>query len=147
MNFWLYLAIFILILLFCLIVQQNWKKVIIGGYSQNKLHVKEPWLTEIAEGRKTVEGRAGPLRKFKKWIGQIVTFYSNKQSIKVKVKDVRHYDDLYKYIDGEGIDKIAPHLKSKQEVVKAYHEFYSDENIKKRGGMNGIEVEVLLNFK
>jgi len=102
------------------------------------LHIREPWLELIRTGKKTVEGRPGPKSKFSRWIGKDLKLISGKQEVIVSVIDVHHYDDLNSYLDGEGWEKVAPHLKSREETLQAYHQFYTDNDIKTRGGMNGI---------
>lgn len=104
------------------------------------LRVNEPWLLQIFLGRKRVEGRSGSADKFADWPGRIVRFFSNERTVRVIVIAVRHYDTLYDYLAGEGWQAVAPHLTSLEDTIAAYHEFYSDEDIARRGGMNGIEV-------
>ncbi|ARF10664.1 ASCH domain protein [Hokovirus HKV1] len=106
------------------------------------LPIRDPWLTYIEIGKKTVEGRLGNYNKFKKWINKDVTFFNSKKSIIVHVIDVRCYNTLYEYLDKEGFDKVLPGVNTYQEAVDIYHEFYSDERIKAAGGMCGIVVKV-----
>lgn len=115
-----------------------------------KLEVKEPWLHQIAIGKKQVEGRRGPVEKFTSAVGSVITLYNDTLSIDVRVIKVEHFDDLYQYIDSVGIDKCAPHLGSREKVIEAYHNIgadkgypYTDENISKAGGMNAIFIELV----
>jgi ASC-1-like (ASCH) protein len=118
-----------------------------GGYKnldpRFSLSVRDPWLYYIQIGKKTVEGRKGNKDKYSHWIGHKVYFYNNERKIPVKVKEIRHYDDLYKYLDNEGFDKVMPGMKSYQDVVNEYHKFYSDDAIKEAGGMLGIVVDLV----
>lgn len=107
------------------------------------LSIKDPHLFNIQLGKKNVEGRKGNKNSYRDWIGKEVKFYNDKRTIPVKVTEVRHYDDLYKFVDGEGYDKLMPDKKDRQSVIDAYHEFYSDEAIKERGGMVGIVFELV----
>lgn len=107
------------------------------------LGVRDPWLFYIQIGKKTVEGRPGDVNKFRDWIGKTVKFVNKTRSFPVKVVAVRHYSTLKEYLEAEGYDKVLPGIKSFDEAINMYHEFYSDEDIKKRGGMNGIEVELV----
>lgn len=109
----------------------------------NSIRVDNPWLQLIADGTKPVEGRAGPLSKFADWVGKPAQFYSDGDHpmiVRVIVVAVRHYDNLYDYLAGEDWQVVAPHLTSLEETIAAYHEFYSDEDIARRGGMNAIAV-------
>lgn len=107
------------------------------------LTIRDPWLFYIQTGKKTVEGRKGNKDKYKHWIGQKVYFYNQDRKIPVKVTEIRHYQDLYAYLDAEGFAKVMPGMKSYQDVVNEYHKFYSDESIKESGGMLGIVVELV----
>lgn len=118
--------------------------------SIKSLEVQDPWLEQIARGAKTVEGRRGPVEKFASAVGTNITLYNDKVSILVRVIKVLHFDDLYQYIDAIGIDKCAPHLNSREQVIDAYHNIgatkcypYTDENICKAGGMNAIFIELV----
>jgi ASC-1-like (ASCH) protein len=104
------------------------------------LHVRAPWLEEIAAGRKTIEGRAGPASKFERLIGAPIILFSEQRQIIVTVTAVRHYPDLYSFIDGEGFKKTSPHLSSREETIAAYHEFYPDELVAERGGMCALQI-------
>lgn len=110
---------------------------------QITLSVRDPWLTYIEKGIKTVEGRTGNEEKFKNWIGKEVIFFNSKKKILVKVLDVHHYKTLYEYLDNEGFKNVLPGIPSYQEAVDIYHQFYDDEKIKNAGGMCGIVVKVI----
>ena len=107
------------------------------------LSVRDPWLFYIQTGIKTVEGRTGNLEKFKHWIDQKVYFFNRERKIPVKVIKIRHYPDLYTYLKEEGYDKVLPTIKSFEDAVDMYHEFYSDQIIKSAGGMLAIEVKII----
>ncbi len=110
----------------------------------NRLHVSDPWLTLIKEGKKTIEGRKGNKDKYKSWIGNQAIFFNTNMNLLVKIKDVRHYDTLYDYLKNEDLKIVAPHIcDDYDQVVTAYHKFASDEEIFKVGGFNGIEIEVI----
>lgn len=114
-----------------------------GGFDPKfSLPVRDPWLSYIQSGKKTVEGRTGHENKYKNWIDKEVIFFNKSKQVPVKVKAVRHYPDLYSYLDAEGYEKVHPGSKSLEQTVNAYHEFYSDEKIKLAGGMVAIEVEL-----
>ena len=104
------------------------------------LHVRAPWLEEIAAGRKTIEGRAGPASKFERLIGAPIILFSEQRQIIVTVTAVRHYPDLYSFIDGEGFKKTSPHLPTREATIEAYHEFYPDELVAERGGMCALQI-------
>jgi ASC-1-like (ASCH) protein len=107
-----------------------------------ELAIRDPWLTYIMQGIKTVEGRRYNDR-FYDWIGHKVRFFNQSKEVFVKVIGIRHYPDLKSYLNGEGYNKVLPGIKSFQEALDIYHQFYSDEDIKKSGGMMGIVVELI----
>ncbi len=110
----------------------------------NRLHVSDPWLTLIKEGKKTIEGRKGNKDKYKSWTGNQAIFFNDNMNLLVKIKDVRHYDTLYDYLKNEDLKIVAPHIcDDYDQVVTAYHKFASDGEIFKVGGFNGIEIEVI----
>ena len=116
-----------------------------------KMFVQEPWLTEIIEGRKTVEGRAAPKDTFNKWIGQKVKVYDADKSGEVTVSDVVHYDNLDDYLKVEW-KKAAPHTSTAKAAKAAYEEIYysdkkgekvqafSKERVEARGGIEAIHI-------
>jgi ASC-1-like (ASCH) protein len=110
---------------------------------RTSLHIEDPWLYYIQIGIKKVEGRKGTLAKYKHWIGCGVCFYNAERKIPVLIKDIRHYPDLYSYLDTEGYNNVMPWADSYQEAVEAYHKFNNDENIELSGGMLAIVIELL----
>jgi ASC-1-like (ASCH) protein len=118
------------------------------------MDVQQPWLDEIDAGRKTVEGRTGPLSKYKPLIGNIIEMYDPAQpshKFKVLVTDVRHYDTLESYINAEGWEAIAPHTGSIGATFAAYYSIYMDtpdgrvqvfspDRIRARGGINAVQI-------
>ena len=106
------------------------------------LFVNEPWLSNIRDGKKRVEGRAGTLKDFSCWIGQEATFYNKSQKVTVQIVDVRHYNTLQEFLSSEGWQNVAPHLHNIDEVKAAYLSFYPGTYIDKAGGMNGIVISV-----
>jgi ASC-1-like (ASCH) protein len=110
----------------------------------NSLHISEPWLTFIKDGIKNVEGRKGSINKFKSWVNNYAIFYNNNLRILVYVKAVRHYDTLIQYLEGEDLGNIAPHLNNDfDDILGAYHQFASDDDVERVGGFNGIAIEMI----
>lgn len=132
-------------------------KIFTGGRGVYRIFTQEPWITEIAAGRKKVEARVGPPDFYKGLIGQkikLVAFggeKNDKKKVIAEVTAVRHYKDLAEYLKAETWQKVAPHVKSEQEAVKAYleikdksgNEVYGAERVKEKGGITAIEFKVL----
>jgi ASC-1-like (ASCH) protein len=123
-----------------------------SGSGEIKLFIQEPWLSEIIEGRKTVEGRAAPKGNFNSWIGKTITVLDKNKSAGVKVTEVKHYNTLDEYLDVEW-EHAAPHAKSKEDAKKLYEDIYYKKDGKKvqvfshtrisdRGGIEAIHLVV-----
>ena len=109
------------------------------------MSVRDPWLGLIADGRKTVEGRAGPESKSRHLVGGRLTFFNDGglvPEVATEVVAVRHYPDLYTYLDQEQ-RQAAPQFVSRDDAARAYHEFYPDRLIAERGGICAIEFKKL----
>lgn len=110
-----------------------------GEYS---LHVSDPWLYYIQLGIKTVEGRKGPISKYSDWIGKKVYFYNQDRKIPVEITTIRKYNNLVDYINSEKIKNIAPQFDNIDQVISAYHQFYSDSDIS-QNGMLALQIKLL----
>ena len=145
------LYVILLLILLVVVVAVMLSGSVSGMGEEIKLFIQEPWLTEIIEGRKTVEGRAAPKDNFSNWIGKTITVLDKHKSAEVKVVDVKHYNTLREYLDSEW-ENAAPHAKSKEEAEKLYHDIYynkngkkvqvfSDERVLDRGGIEALVLE------
>ncbi len=120
------------------------------------MYVQDPWFTEIAEGRKTVEGRVGSgeqLERFQGRVGQLIEVAGpDGQRLSVKVAGVRHHPDLKTYLKEEGWKKTAPQAGSEAKAKAAYDEImmrrdgkeipvFGAERVKERGGVIAVELE------
>lgn len=87
------------------------------------MNVEHKWLMEIANGRKTVDCRAGPIGKYDAYISQVIQLRSVETSIRVRVEvevlQVRHYPDLEAYFMHEGWKTTIPYA---SDAVEAYRE-------------------------
>lgn len=120
----------------------------INKSNTNYLPILDPWLTQIKLGNKTVEGRKGDVNKYQKWVGKYAVFHNNTIELLVMIKEIRHYETLYDYLNYETPEKVAPHIGNNyNDVVEAYHKFVSDEGIKLAGGFNGIVIELIGSLK
>lgn len=114
------------------------------GRWEPRMFVQSPWMEEIARGRKTVEGRAGPREKFARMLEQNIEFYNEKTSARRFVTAIRHYNTLDEYLDAEW-ERAAPHVSSKEEARAAYLAIRDKNGRQVFGtlpqGMNAIEFE------
>lgn len=111
-----------------------------------KIHVQEPWFTEVAAGRKTIEGKVGHRAKFSHLVGQTIEFHNGPRSVRAVVDQVRHHPTLAEYIAAEGWRNVAPHTGSDAAAVEAYlavHrsdgvQVFGPDRVEEMGGMNAI---------
>jgi ASC-1-like (ASCH) protein len=123
-------------------------------YDEPMSPVQGDWFTEIFKGRKTVEGRASCYGKYHKWLGKIIRLRgTDERSIIVRIINIRHYLDLDSYIEGEGWQKIAPHMYSNESTKEAYMNIwmpdsisrvFSSDRVMQRGGINAVELEIVI---
>lgn len=106
-----------------------------------QLYVTFPWGGLLASGVKTVEGRAGPLSKFSPWVGNCIRIHGGGVAFNAVVVAVRHYATIEEYLEFEGWSRVAPHLADHADALKVYRNFYSDEHVKQKGGMNAIQIQ------
>ena len=111
------------------------------GGDTPRMFVQSPWMEEIAAGRKTVEGRAGPREKFLHLVGADIVFYNKDTSATKHVTEIRHYDTLDDYLAAEW-ERAAPHVESKEAAREAYLAIRNNNNRSVYGnlpsGMNAI---------
>lgn len=105
--------------------------------------INEPWFTAIKNGEKTVEGRCGHNYTFSHLIGNFITFINEEKNDQVDalVTAIHWYENLYQYLDTEGLG-VLPGITSISEAIDIYHKFYTDEQIKARGGICAIIMQM-----
>lgn len=112
--------------------------------------LQEPWFTAIGNGLKIVEGRLD-----KTWVKQLKPFdmieftrvgSDNKTNDKVDVivTDVKRYKSFTDVFDEVGLDKVLPGIKTYDEGIKVYRQWYSAEK-EKELGVVGIFFKVIKN--
>lgn len=99
------------------------------------MHVDEKWFTLIKNNIKTVEGR----KHSEKWSvlkkGSLLKIFSDNDYIIRKIKDIRIYSSLEEFIINEGLRNILPGVKTLEEGVDIYLQYFTKEDIKKYGMM------------
>ena len=108
---------------------------------------KTIWYNAIKNGQKTVEGRKNtePWKSLKN--GDIIFIESSDNPllppIKTCVLDIKRYDTLIEYLEGETLKKTLPGVSTITEGCKIYNEFWSDEVIQKIGGIIAIRITLI----
>jgi ASC-1-like (ASCH) protein len=146
--------IFILILAVVLLYSYGYlpglaQSIYLGKGQTFRIFTQEPWFTEIAEGRKTVEARVGELDRFEDMKGKRVKITGAGKKVDAEILSVKHYKTLDEYIDKEGWKKVAPQCKTEKEAKDAHMNLkdksgqavYDPARVKEKGGI------VALHFK
>lgn len=109
-----------------------------------KTHKEKSYFDFIKEGKKTIEIR---LKKEKHTLikpGDILHVYRNdeEEDLKVKVLDVRNYQNFEEMLEKEEIQKIIPDTKTSNDILKTVRKFYTPESEKKYGVL-AIEIALI----
>ena len=107
--------------------------------------VQQPWLSFIAEGSKTVEGRTGPAWKH---TPGPTTFTDGDTIVRCNVSDVLHYPDLEEYLHAHWKD-AAPQAASIDEARELYLSVrkgdvlvFAPERVSEKGGICALVIAV-----
>lgn len=105
-----------------------------------RLHVQEPFFSQLKDGSKTVEGRCavGAYNSFLP--GDIVLFNDMLAQV---VKVVNRYKSFEEMLEAEGLNAVLPGVMSVMEGVLIYRQFYTEEK-ERLGGVLAIHVQTLL---
>ncbi|KAF3584491.1 hypothetical protein F2Q69_00032500 [Brassica cretica] len=96
-----------------------------------ELHVQEPYFTQLKDGLKTTEGRCAVGDYMRISSGDFILF---NKCLLLQVQDVRYYTSFSEMLRVEGLSKVLPGVKTIEEGVGVYRNFYTEE--KER--MNGV---------
>ncbi len=95
------------------------------------LKLADIWLNAIKEGKKTIEGRPS----IEKWklinVGDIFKICHNNglySGTSVKILEVVEYDNFRHMLETEGIENMLPGIKSIEEGVNVYMQWYDVNN-------------------
>ena len=102
-----------------------------------EMGLQEEYLKLIAEGKKKIEGRLYDEKRRQIKPGDIIIFEGK---LKVRVKDIRVYPSFREMLKKEGLENVLPGIKSIEEGVRIYRQFYNEEE-EKKWGVVAIEVE------
>ncbi|BAA29429.1 ASCH domain-containing protein [Pyrococcus horikoshii] len=103
-----------------------------------EMGLQEEYIELIKAGKKKIEGRLYDEKRRQIKPGDIIIFEGGK--LKVKVKGIRVYSSFKEMLEKEGIENVLPGVKSIEEGVKVYRQFY-DEEREKKYGVVAIEIE------
>lgn len=109
-----------------------------------QMWIKRPYFKQIRSGRKTLEARVGypQMRKIKK--GDLVllrTGDKEKNTIPIKIIDVREYRDFQEALKHEDVNQLLPDIKP-EDALETYEQIYPARKVRKCGGVLIFELEV-----
>lgn len=110
--------------------------------STYEISVSNPWFDYIKNKKKKVEGRLNKnvFSQLKK--GDIVIFTHNDMKIKTKIKRITKYKSFNDYLMQEGLRATLPNIKTIDEGIAIYRQFYSEEK-EREYGVLAIKIKLI----
>ncbi|USG99487.1 ASCH domain-containing protein [Thermococcus argininiproducens] len=102
-----------------------------------EMGLQEEYLRLIKEGKKKIEGRLYDEKRRQVKPGDTIIFEGK---LRVKVKALRVYPSFREMLSEEGVENVLPGVKTIEEGVQIYRQFYTEEEEKKYGVV-AIEIE------
>ena len=102
-----------------------------------EMGLQEEYLRLIKEGKKKIEGRLYDEKRRQIKPGDTIIFEGK---LKVKVKALRLYPSFREMLSEEGLGNVLPGIKTIEEGIQIYRQFYTEEEEKKHGVV-AIEIE------
>ena len=119
------------------------------SFQTHDMKLREPFFTEMLEGRKTVEIRLNDEKRQRIMIGDFVSFRlpeeEDERGLKLIVAEVialHRYVSFAQFFDTELKEKSGFSAYTKEEAVQKMREFYSIDE-EERYGVLGIELQVI----
>ncbi|KAL3506776.1 hypothetical protein ACH5RR_032158 [Cinchona calisaya] len=119
--------------------EEEWTKLIMEEGSQLQsilatvdfeLHVQEPFFSQLKDGQKTVEGRCA-IGNYNRIVpGAFILF---NKSLLLQVQDVHRYVSFREMLEAESLQRVLPGVKTIEEGVQVYRNFYSEEKESSNG--------------
>jgi ASC-1-like (ASCH) protein len=94
------------------------------------MHIKQIFLDHIKTGTKTLEVRVGYDKNKNIAKSEQILMVSQNYSLLVEVLHIRTYNSHENLLENEDYKKIAPHLQSKDEVLKVLNDIYPPDKVK-----------------
>lgn len=88
-------------------------------------HISEPWFSLVASSVKTVEGRLNKGDFATISVGDRVTWFNGSREVTTFVVGKAVYDSFERMLRGETLTRTLPPVKTVQQGVAVYREFYS----------------------
>lgn len=95
-----------------------------------ELHVEEPFFSQLMDAHKTVEGRCAVGNYNRIVPGAFILL---NRSLLLQVQDVRQYVSFREMLEAESLQRVLPGVKTIEEGVVIYRNFYSEEKERSNG--------------
>ncbi|CAI9108661.1 OLC1v1008322C1 [Oldenlandia corymbosa var. corymbosa] len=95
-----------------------------------EFHVQEPFFTQLKDGCKIVEGRCAVGKYNRMLPGALILF---NKSLLLQVQQCNQYASFHDMLEAEGLQRVLPGVKTVQEGVQVYRNFYSEEKERSNG--------------
>lgn len=120
-------------------MEDEWNKLILDKGSELvnileavdfELHVQEPFLQQLKDRRKTIEGRCAVGDYNRIGSGNLILF---NKCLVLEVQDVHRYTSFAEMLEAESLAKVLPGVKTIKEGVQIYRKFYTEEKERSNG--------------
>ena len=103
--------------------------------------LKEPYLSQIQRGEKTVEGRiaAGMFRRISS--GNLIRFFNHNHEVTCRVVSVKQYRSFEEMLKSEGFSRCIPGARSLEEAVRVYDTIPGYTERARQNGVLAIQIE------
>lgn len=107
------------------------------------VNLKQCYFEQIKNGEKTIEGRLNKDKFAKFKIGDIITFKDESDNqFDAKITNINIFNSFQSYLEKMTIEKCLPNVKTIEEGIEIYRQFYSIEDEQKYGIM-AFTIEVI----
>jgi len=109
----------------------------------HEINVSSPWFKYIADGFKKIEGRLNKGTFSNMKVGDMLTINNTDktQQIIAKIVDISKYNSFESYLIMEGLKRTLPGIKTIEDGVKVYRQFYN-EKAEKEYGVVAIRIKI-----
>jgi len=103
------------------------------GSGEFIINIKQPWFNLITAKKKIVEGRLNKGFFANLKINDTIIFTHKKLKTKMIIKSINKYNNFKEMIEEEGLSNVMPGIKSIDEAVGLYRQYYTQDDEKKYG--------------
>ena len=111
-----------------------------------RIPLRNEYILDIKKGKKTIEGRLnkGIFKRIKQ--NSIIQFFSNKNTISVRVENIKYYNDFSEMLSTENIGKLLPKMNDVEDISEAvnlYRSFPGYKEGERKYGILALHLSIL----